>query len=69
MNIVIYRSEGTIINQNPLAGMGDIKEGDSINVVVSKGPKPAEQPSTDNSTGDTDSGDTNNSGTNSGRHE
>ena len=43
-----------------------LKEGDSINVVVSKGPKPAEQPSTDNSTGDTDSGDTNNSGTNSG---
>ena len=61
-----FRSEGTIINQSPLAGMGDIKEGDSINVVVSKGPKPAEQPSTDNSTGDTDSGDTNNSGTNSG---
>ena len=32
----IYK-EGTVINQNPVAGAGSIKKGDTVNVVVSKG--------------------------------
>lgn len=39
----IYK-EGTVINQNPVAGAGSIKKGDAINVVVSKGEKPKEKP-------------------------
>lgn len=32
----VYK-EGTVINQNPVVGVGSIKKGDSVNVVVSKG--------------------------------
>ena len=39
----IYK-EGTVVNQNPVAGVGSIKKGDIVNVVVSKGQKPEENP-------------------------
>lgn len=39
----IYK-EGIVINQNPVSGVESVKKGDSINVVVSKGPKPVEKP-------------------------
>lgn len=39
----IYAS-GTVINQNPMAGSGNVKKGDAINVVVSKGKKPEDKP-------------------------
>ena len=38
------RPEGTIINQDPAVGTSNIKKGDVINVVVSKGQKPEEKP-------------------------
>ena len=74
------RSEGTIINQSPVGGTTDINKGDSINVIVSKGPKPV-QPSVDNNTtpdnppenngptnidGSPNNGNTNNGATNGG---
>ena len=37
----VYK-EGTVINQNPVAGLSGINKGDVINVVVSKGQKPVE---------------------------
>lgn len=39
----IYAS-GTVINQSPMAGSGNVKKGDAINVVVSKGKKPEDKP-------------------------
>lgn len=39
----IYAS-GTVINQNPMAGSGNVKKGDAINVVVSKGKKTEDKP-------------------------
>ena len=39
----IYK-EGTVIDQNPVAGLGSVKKGDAINVVISKGQKPEEKP-------------------------
>ncbi len=39
----IYAS-GTVINQNPMAGSGNVKKGDAINIVVSKGKKPEDKP-------------------------
>lgn len=39
----VYK-EGTVINQNPVAGSSGVKKGDVINVVVSKGQKPEEKP-------------------------
>ncbi|MEG1408278.1 MAG: Stk1 family PASTA domain-containing Ser/Thr kinase [Terrisporobacter sp.] len=38
------RSKGTVINQSPTSNTGDIKEGDSVSVVVSKGPKTEPKP-------------------------
>ena len=38
----IYK-EGTVINQNPVAGVGSVKKGDVVNIVVSKGEKPTEE--------------------------
>ena len=43
----IYK-EGTVINQSPVAGVGTVEKGDSVNVVVSKGQKPTETPVEDN---------------------
>lgn len=39
--------EGTVINQNPVAGVGSVKKGDIVNIVVSKGEKPAEEEPTE----------------------
>lgn len=38
----VYK-EGTVINQNPVAGLSGVNKGDVINVVVSKGQKPVEE--------------------------
>ena len=42
----IYK-EGTVINQNPVAGVGSVKKGDIVNIVVSKGEKPTEEKPTE----------------------
>ena len=47
----VYK-EGTVINQNPVVGVGSIKKGDSINVVVSKGQKPVENHEQNNTNND-----------------
>ncbi|WP_434796981.1 Stk1 family PASTA domain-containing Ser/Thr kinase [Terrisporobacter vanillatitrophus] len=39
--------EGTVINQNPVAGVGSVKKGDIVNIVVSKGEKPTEEKPTE----------------------
>ncbi len=49
----IYK-EGTVINQNPVAGAGSIKKGDTVNVVVSKGQKPEEKPNEEEKPSDDD---------------
>ena len=66
----IYAS-GTVINQNPTAGSGNVNKGDAINIVVSKGKKPEEKPSeeeTPNEDGSSsnNSGESNGSGTGTG---
>ena len=47
----VYK-EGTVINQNPVVGVGSIKKGDSVNVVVSKGQKPVENHEQNNTNND-----------------
>ncbi|WP_018589796.1 Stk1 family PASTA domain-containing Ser/Thr kinase [Terrisporobacter glycolicus] len=42
----IYK-EGTVINQDPVAGVGSVKKGDVVNIVVSKGEKPTEEKPTE----------------------
>lgn len=63
----VYK-EGTVINQNPVSGVGSIKKGDSVNVVVSKGQRVVEPetPSEDNDTqqDNTDDNTDNNTDTN-----
>ncbi len=58
----IYK-EGTVIDQNPVAGLGSVKKGDAINVVISKGQKPEEKPTEEEPTDDSNS-DQNNDGNN-----
>lgn len=59
----IYK-EGTVINQSPLVGAGNIKKGDAVNVVVSRGQKPDEtKPDEDKPSDDDDSGQNNNDNT------
>ena len=59
----IYK-EGTVIDQNPVAGLGNIKKGDAINVVVSKGPRPQEKPSETEPDNNNDNSDQNNNDNN-----
>ena len=64
----IYK-EGTVIDQNPVAGLGNIKKGDAINVVVSKGPRPQEkqsetEPDNNNDNSDQNNNDNNNNNNN-----
>lgn len=47
----VYK-EGTVINQNPVVGVGSIKKGDSVNVVLSKGQKPVENHEQNNTNND-----------------
>ncbi len=60
----IYAS-GTVINQNPTAGSGNVNKGDAINIVVSKGKKPEEKPS-EEETPNEDGSSSNNSGEGNG---
>ena len=59
----IYK-EGTVIDQNPVAGLGNIKKGDAVNVVVSKGPRPQEKPSETEPDNNNDNSDQNNNDNN-----
>ena len=66
----IYAS-GTVINQNPNAGSGNVNKGDAINIVVSKGKKPEEKPSeeekpNEDGSSSNNSGEGNGSGTGTG---
>ena len=47
----VYK-EGTVINQNPVVGVGSIKKGDSVNVVLSKGQKTVENHEQNNTNND-----------------
>lgn len=64
--------EGTVINQNPVAGVGSVKKGDIVNIVVSKGEKPTEEKPTEEETpsgednSDENNGENNNDNDNSG---
>lgn len=60
----IYK-EGTVINQNPVAGAGNIKKGDSINIVVSKGQKVEQTPVEDEKPSEDENSDQNNDNNNS----
>lgn len=64
----IYK-EGTVINQNPVAGAGSIKKGDTVNVVVSKGQKPEEKPIEEEKPSDDDNSDQNNNNNNSNNND
>lgn len=64
----IYK-EGTVINQNPVAGSGNIKKGDTVNVVVSKGQKPEEKPIEEEKPSDDDNSDQNNNNNNSNNND
>ena len=63
----IYK-EGTVINQSPVAGSGNIKKGDIVNVVVSKGQKPEEKPLEEEKPSDDDSSDQDNNSNNNGNN-
>lgn len=63
----IYK-EGTVINQSPVAGSGNIKKGDIVNVVVSKGQKPEEKPLEEEKPSDDDSSDQDNNNNNNGNN-
>lgn len=60
----IYK-EGTVINQNPVAGAGNIKKGDSINIVVSKGQKVEQTPVEDEKPSEDENSDQNSDNNNS----
>ena len=60
----IYK-EGTVVNQNPVAGVGSIKKGDIVNVVVSKGQKPEEKPTEEEKPSEDNSDQNNNNNNNS----
>lgn len=64
----IYK-EGTVINQNPVAGAGSIKKGDTVNVVVSKGQKPEEKPNEEEKPSDDDNSDQNNNNNNNNNND
>ena len=44
----IYK-EGIVLNQTPSSGLGDVSEGDKVDVVVSKGPRETQEEDDNNS--------------------
>lgn len=61
--------EGIVINQNPVAGAGSIKKGDTVDVVVSKGQKTEEKPSEEEKPSDNGNSDQSNNNNNSNNND
>ena len=60
----IYK-EGIVLNQTPSSGLGDVSEGDKVDVVVSKGPRETQEEENNNSDNETtDTPNNNNSNNN-----
>lgn len=56
--------EGVVISQTPISGTSGILQNTKVNLVISKGPKPAEQPSDDQKPEGENTGEGNNTGSN-----